>query len=832
MVDTVETAIYKLAGDSSSYVKAATDAAAAGQKLAASNDNISVSSDKVTKATRSTEDGFARLQGRFDPAIRAQQQYQKVLDQVARYQEAGIGTTQQHAQVIASAAKQYDQISASSKGFQQALASVNGQIVALSAGAGPVGTFLAALGPWGVAAAVGIVLVEKAFMAADGAAHALAQRAIELRQFSDVTGLSTNSVQALRSEAGKFGLTADEAQTSIQNFTARFNELRLGSGDLLTQIRRINPALADQMAATNDAGQALTLFGQALTKVDDVFQRNALIKAATGKGGLSSSAFLTGLDVSKVTQGFVDAGKALDENMINKLRQLEIDINRTSAAITKNFASIFAPELLGAELTFYQSLLAISTWMRDFKASPAWDAFAFGLKSLGAVPLFGPAFMALGALAGKSRSPDAANDNSASFDSRFGGFSGGASSTTLPQFQAASLKAQISAMGDAATYSQRLQLAQKELAIAGKDAGLSQDQLSKALKVLNETSASQQLQARIGALGDLATVSEQVRAAQMRLDLERAKGVQLSDQETAAILRRTQVQAESAKLQQQNQFGIFDPTRQAANARAELQTLIDNGTVKNANDYAAAQTVIAKRLRDTADAAAVARSNLPQLQQFINDSGNLNKQLDTVATGSLNNLTGALTDITNGTVSASDGFKNLALQVIRSIEQMVIQMTIALPIAQALRSTLGGGSILGGGTLTGADAALNNAIFPGFGTGHTGAIIGSSSSGTSYIHPAYFDNAPRMHAGGMLGQDEVPFIGKRGEEVGWPSQLAAKYGGGTLKQEITFKIDGAVGKEEISGMIRDGMSQARQQAVSIASAAAPARQDRYNKLGT
>ena len=45
----VEEAIYKLGGDSSSYVKAANEAAAAGGRLAATNDNITVSQEKMTK---------------------------------------------------------------------------------------------------------------------------------------------------------------------------------------------------------------------------------------------------------------------------------------------------------------------------------------------------------------------------------------------------------------------------------------------------------------------------------------------------------------------------------------------------------------------------------------------------------------------------------------------------------------------------------------------------------------------------------------------------------------------------------------------------------------
>lgn len=41
-----------------------------------------------------------------------------------------------------------------------------------------------------------------------------------------------------------------------------------------------------------------------------------------------------------------------------------------------------------------------------------------------------------------------------------------------------------------------------------------------------------------------------------------------------------------------------------------------------------------------------------------------------------------------------------------------------------------------------------------------------------------FTGAPRLHGGGALGADEVPFIGKKGEVVGWPNQMRQAFGGG------------------------------------------------------
>jgi hypothetical protein len=56
---------------------------------------------------------------------------------------------------------------------------------------------------------------------------------------------------------------------------------------------------------------------------------------------------------------------------------------------------------------------------------------------------------------------------------------------------------------------------------------------------------------------------------------------------------------------------------------------------------------------------------------------------------------------------------------------------------------------------------------------HTGGIIGGDYLKGRYIHRAYFDNAPRYHAGGMIGSSERPIIAKLGEGVFTPGQMRA-----------------------------------------------------------
>jgi phage-related minor tail protein len=149
---------------------------------------------------------------------------------------------------------------------------------------------------------------------------------------------------------------------------------------------------------------------------------------------------------------------------------------------------------------------------------------------------------------------------------------------------------------------------------------------------------------------------------------------------------------------------VFDLARANRAAGDEFQTWIDKKYLdpNNPAQYAAAVTVMEKKLRDTADAAAVAGSKMPQLTALMNDAGNLNKQFDAFATTSVNAVTPALIDMFNGTTTLSNGFKSLGLTIVKALEDAIIKITIIKPLIQGISGLFGGGfgDILGSSGIT------------------------------------------------------------------------------------------------------------------------------------
>jgi lambda family phage tail tape measure protein len=242
-------------------------------------------------------------------------------------------------------------------------------------------------------------------------------------------------------------------------------------------------------------------------------------------------------------------------------------------------------------------------------------------------------------------------------------------------------------------------------------------------------------QARISILGDLATVQQQVTSKQLELNAAGLQGVGVNDAMAKKILLGVQAQAEMNRVNQQATAGIFNMQSAQKAASDTLQHWIDQGLVDKTNteQMAAAQLVLARNIKATSDAAAVAAAPLQQLKQLELDSSNFAKVLDTGVTSALNSLVQPIQDVMNGVTSLGQGFKNMGVIVLQAIQQMIIKMLILAPIAKALQATLGGfgGGI--GGLFGFSNGGVPGAVGP---TSLGGAPLVANALGGVYNSPS------------------------------------------------------------------------------------------------
>ncbi|MEH2476250.1 hypothetical protein V1281_002581 [Nitrobacteraceae bacterium AZCC 2161] len=560
----------------------ADQAAASLRGVQGAMDGVTVASQNTDKATLSLDGKFASIERRYNTALRNQQDYAKLQNQVNLAVAQNPALQDRANAVLAAAADKYGQVTGAQKAFGIASQTVNLQVAALASGLGLTGQVLSAFGPWGFAAAVGLGAVQSALSLASEKSHELAQKAKEIKEFSEATGLTTTQFQALRSEAGKFGIDSESLASGLSKFTSGFENLRLGQGDLLTQIRRINPAIADQMQQTTDAATAFTLFGKAVEATDNIFQRNALLKAGMGKGASTFGAFFESApDVSALTASFASAGRGLDENLIQKLKQLQIDIDRTKSAANTTFALIFGSSTLEGEKAYAQGLLEIAKYAREFSLSADFHklidykvgANAGTAVSVGAGAATGAAigaaggafFGGIGALPGAGFGALAGaiaaliSDKTAEEIKKIapGSLTGGtppsmanfvSPSNSYSKFQEIAPKEQpkktdqakladmektVTLLGSAATATEKYDMAILKLKQGQDGFTLSTKDYNRAVSALDLDKSAAQIGARVGALGAAATVTDLLTQKNVALAQAQRNGANLTPTEIA-----------------------------------------------------------------------------------------------------------------------------------------------------------------------------------------------------------------------------------------------------------------------------------------------------------
>jgi hypothetical protein len=94
--------------DASVYTAATAKVAQANEQMLVGMENVVVAEEKVTRATANSASGLDKLLAKNNLAIKAQQEYQRSLDQVTRYEQEGIGSVQQRAMAISDATRVYE----------------------------------------------------------------------------------------------------------------------------------------------------------------------------------------------------------------------------------------------------------------------------------------------------------------------------------------------------------------------------------------------------------------------------------------------------------------------------------------------------------------------------------------------------------------------------------------------------------------------------------------------------------------------------------------------------------------------------------------------------
>lgn len=663
--------------------------------------------------------------------------------------------------------------------FAQTNAAITGKLKEIGSAAtsqlGFAGSLLSSLGPVGIAAAVGIGAAVAGIVSLTNATAEFAEKAKNLKDGAETAGLTITQFKALGSAGKAVGLDFEETAAFFTKFIANIEALRGGSGPLYDALLKIDVGLARDLASAKDSATAIDILVKAFGRLEDQTKRLDLARAAGGRAGLSGVRLLDSLGRQGGLAGITQNAPNIDDS-VEKIVKLQREIEQIRRDTNNIWGKMFASEILEGQRS------SAEFW-RDIATSI--DKIAKVIPGVSS---------AVGSFVGSDMLTQLATV--AASIANPGGVIGRLIGRSIGGAINGGVSAGVSVSG--AALPAWLTSAQTGVA-GGATKGGADDDKKKSTAAFDLAV----LQKNISLLGEAATAAELYEQNQLRVAaaLEAGgirAGVAARAEQAYVLVQRATALAVRERLGIASEQEIVS-VRLAQLTQDQIKYDLSDNEVKQA------KVIILREAKVAADALTVRQSYLPGLKQLELDAANVRKQLDEVSVSMLNNLSSALTDIATGTVSAKDGFRNLGLQVVKTLTEMIIKMTIIAPLARALQSSLGGvfGIPTGGGGL--------------FGIG------------------------PGRASGGPVSDGMIYPVGEQGPELFVPNTagtiipndvLRAGGRGGPVTVNMRIDLTGANGDETIRRIAGSAAAAAARVAVEKANAAVPARMQQYQQLGT
>ena len=532
---------------------------------------------------------------------------------------------------------------------------------------GPVGTFLGSLSPAGLAAGAAIGITVGALSKLIEGVDQLADKAGRMRDFGEQVGLTVARVQAFEIAGADVGVGAEKIAAGLSKLSAEMEQTRRGTGALFEEARRINPALAEQLARARDLTQFIDRLAGAWDGLTQS-QRNALTRAAFGRG----------LDLGRVLGLVSEAGgsEALEQRMRDVIvltdeQAKRLDDLKDAAERLRNSAwdriwSIFAEATLRERLETAEWLDRVSRTLKEiseigiaqsvldfFRIAPGPIRNAPGLmESEGFVPppvipaALSPAVPAQAAIAANVPLPQPRPQIA------------GLDLTLSAEAQLNLERQRMAVLGAAATPAEQLRLKMKELAAATDNWSRDQAEGNRALEAF------------------------------------------VQGQARAAVAARTRL-------------GIVTEEELITRGLADLQEMRRNGFIKSDEEMAEAEHVMRKEVQATADALKVRGSDFPALTRLAQDADKLALNLDRELAGALSSSTSGIIEMAEGTKTLSAGLADLSTRILEAVANALLMKSVVGPLTNAVSgglSSLFGGA---GAPLSLSPSATGNVFGPG-----------------------------------------------------------------------------------------------------------------------
>lgn len=585
----------------------------------------------------------------------------------------------------------------------------------------------------------------------------------EIGKTADKVGLTTDALQGLRFAADQMSISSEAVTSGIGQFIKQMGEARAETGTLTTILGKMDKALLEQVKTAGTVEEGFDLVIGAMAAMENSSDKAALAAAAFGRTAGISMANLVregATSIEEFTEAAKNAGVVIDEFTIREMEELRSTIDAISAETNRDLTEAFA--------NFGDVVL----WVTD-KTAAFTRGLGFLLDKMNELDDRSSKNLRF-ELALLQQELDAINDSIEEFPDL--------APITDPENDIAvkNLKDQIQAIND--ILSERNKIVEESRKIREKEA---LDQATKEAQDRTELETQKEKDKQTKEGIDL----------QKKLDdVESRRVTRIRDDTVAKKLNAEQtIRLAQAQSRSQEEFEDLAREIDLENQALKLNIVRTSDAGKAWLESARLQqqaVIILKESQAEAKAEEDARNDALKRQAEI---------MDEVRSAS-KSLTDQLVD---DLVRGGQGWENYAVIVLKSLKDIIIRQ-----IESNALSGAGAGSGGGGGGLFDFDLGQlgDLIVFSGAGGGdvdvrHGGGVVGSGGRSRSGVDMSMFKNAPRMHNGGLAG-DERATVLKVDEEVLTRSDPRHRKngGGGTVIQNF-YDLTGALVTSDVMARI-------------------------------
>lgn len=609
-----------------------------------------------------------------------------------------------------------------SKGMSKAQREAAAASTAIEKSLGAIRKQLAKLGGALTIAAIGLV-IKRAL-----------DYASSLGEVSQQLGVTTRELQVYRYAAGQVGISQEEMDKGLAKLTLTMGKARQGVEASIRPFKELSSLIGkDILKSARGAGEAIPLIADAMAKIPDPTRRAQLEMALFGKAGQKLDTLLASgsAAINELAKAAEELGIILSDEQIQRADETADKLEAVKMVLEARIAGAVADNA-DAILALVDALSALVVWAG--KASLAWQDFLLSQQQKVAQN------MADGWFVSPEQRHAALEKVSEIADKRFrlakayeggggssrprvsparvggGGAGAGAGGRTRRggggrddaerkrkealrdafEIESDQRRADIDilrAKQDIATEHQERADLDRQILALERDQELAALQLKVNLGETTEAQAAilRKKYEELDGLKHLAVTQE----------VEQRKREELAElQDTDAEIKRELLegQAELARTQAERrriELAILDLAYEEE--RRAQQRIIDDpdATAKQQQDALARIAGLSGRKAN--DRASIIEDTMGPLEAYLKSipqtAEEVNEALESIAANGLQSLSDGIVDAIMGAKSLGEVFKNVAKQIIADLIRIAVQRAIIEPLANALFSSSGGGSI-------------------------------------------------------------------------------------------------------------------------------------------